>query len=195
MATQNAFGLRWLGVTKSGAPGYLNRYGKGSSDAQPIYMNDLLMKSAISVTDPEGGNPQPGCKAATVGTPGTGLWLGTSLNYGAASTATMHAVVDDPGALFVVQSDSSAAETIASVVGKNANLNVAAAGPVSLGSSTTKQSGMTLASSSITTTASKDVRITQFSPDNIFVNPDNAAYPILEIQIVLHQFAGQSAGV
>lgn len=194
MATQNAFGLRWLGFTLSGAPAMVNRYGKPSTDAQPIYMNDVLMKVASSVADPEGGNPMPACKAGTVGTPGASLWLGTSLNYGAASTATAHAVIDDPTAIFIAQCDDSSAETIANKVGKNANLVVASGGPVSLGSATTKQSGMVINHTTIATTASLDLRLLAFW-DNAVVNPDNAAYPIFEVQIVLHQYAGQSAGV
>jgi hypothetical protein len=190
MATQNAFGLRWTGFTRHGAPAYLNQYAKLASDAQAIFMNDLLMKVANSVANPEGGNPIPACKSAATGTPGTGLWLGTSLNYGAASTATQHLVVDDPMAVFLVQSDSSTAKTVANQVGKNANIVVSGAG-----STTTKQSGMVLNGSSVATTSGLDVRIVGWW-NNLAVNPDNAAYPILEVTIALHQHLNSStAGV
>ncbi len=189
MAVQNAFGLRWLGITRTGAPGYTRQYGKVATDATAIFMSDVVMKTAASVADPAGGNPAPGCQSANHGVAGTGLWLGISLNYGAANLATMHYVVDQPDAVFLTQSDSATAETTAAIVGENANLNVSA-----LGNALTRQSQMTLNSASITGTAGKDVRILSLW-DNPVLNPDNAPYPILEVQIVLHQYAGQSAGV
>jgi len=194
MAVQNAFGLRWLGITKSGAPGYVTQYGKPAADTNPIYMNDVVMKTNTSAADPAGGNPAPGCKGGNLGTSGTGLWLGTSLNYGAASTLTMHSVIDDPGAIFLVQSDDSSTETTAALAGDNANLNVSGSSHAQLGPQGNLQSGMTLKSSTIATTAGLDVRILGFF-NNLVVNPDAAAYPILEVQIVLHQYAGSSAGV
>jgi hypothetical protein len=189
MAQQGAFGLRWLGVTKSGAPGYTSEYGKTSTDAIAIFMNDVVMKTAASVPSPSGGNPAPGCQSAAHGTAGTGLWLGVSLNYAPANQASMHYVIDDPTAIFVTQTDSAAAETTAAIVGDNANLNVSAAG-----NALTRMSGMTLNSASITTLAGKDVRILGLW-DNPVMNPDNAPYPIVEVEIVLHQYAGQSVGV
>jgi hypothetical protein len=194
MATQNAFGLRWLGINKQGAPGFLTQYGKPASDTNPIYMNDVVMKTSTSAADPAGGNPAPGCQGGNLGTAGTGPWLGTSLNFGAANTLTMHSVVDDPNAIFLTQSDSAAAETTTAIVGMNANLNVSGGAHAQLGNALTKQSGMSLSSASITTTASKDVRILGLF-DNPAVNPDNAAYPILEVQIVLHQYNPGTVGV
>lgn len=195
MAVQGAVtGFRPLMTTLGGAPCRLAQYGKPASDANPIYLFDLVQKAASSVADPAGGNPAPGCRGANLGTAGTGLWLGTSLNFGAASTATMQTVVDDPGALFLAQSDSASAQTTAAIVGKNTNFNVSGGSNAQLGNALTKQSGMTVKSSTIATTASLDGRILGFW-DNPSINPDNAAYPILEVLIVLHQYAGQSAGV
>ena len=194
MAAQNTVcGLRPLMQNIHGSPSRIKMYGKPSTDSNPIYMFDVVMKVASSVPAIDGGNPVPSCKGGNLGTAGTGLWLGSSLNYGAASTATMQMVVDDPDAIFLVQSDSSAAEKIADLAGKNSNLNVSGAGNAQLGPIGNNQSGMTLHSAGIETNASQDVRILDFwdSP----ANPDNAAYPILEVEIVLHQYAGQSAGV
>jgi hypothetical protein len=190
MAAQNAFGLRWMGFSLSGAPIGVQSYGKPSSDGTAIFMGDVLMKVASSVTNPAGGNPMPSCKTAVGnGTPGTGLWLGVSLNYGAASAATEQLVIDDPSALFYAQCDDSAAETIASKVGKNANFVLTA------GNATTKQSQVVIDHTTIATTSTRDVRIRQFV-NNVGVNPDNAAYPIFEVEIVLHQFANkQTTGV
>lgn len=195
MANQNSvFGLRWLGINFNGSPSRMKQYGKPSSDTNQIYMNDLVMKTATSATDPAGGVSVPGCKGGNLGTAGTGLWLGTSLNYGAASTNTMHSVIDDPSAIFLCQSDSSSAETVAALAGDNANLNVSGASHAQLGPQGNLQSGMTLNHSSIATTAGLDVRILEFW-NNPALNPDNAAYPILEVQIVLHQYAGSTTGV
>jgi hypothetical protein len=189
MATQNSFGLRWMGQSLNGAPGVVSRYGKPASDANAVWMGDVVMKVASSVPDPEGGNPMPALKSANNGgTPGTGLWLGVSLNYGQASTATAHAVIDDPNALFLAQCDDPAVETIAAKVGKNANFKFNA------GSATTKQSGHVIDNTMIATASGRDVRIHAFL-DNP-VNPDNAAYPIFEVEIVLHQFGNkQTTGV
>lgn len=189
-------GLWPTGQTKGGAPLSVVQYGKPSSDTNVIYPFDLVQKTASSVPDPNGfgSNPAPGCRGANLGTAGTGLWLGVSLNYGAASANTMHTVIDDPFAVFLVQSDSATAQTVAALVGKNANINVSGAANAQLGNPLSKQSGMTLNSASIATTASKDVRILGFW-NNTTSNPDNAAFPILEVEIVLHQYKGQSAGV
>jgi len=195
MATQNLVcGLRPLMQGIQGNPSRVAAYAKPASDTNPIYMFDLVMRvSATSVQPPEGGNPLLGIQGGNKGTAGTGLWLGPSLNYGAASTLTVHSVVDDPDAIFLVQSDSSSAQTIASLGTKNANLNVSGAANAQLGPIGNLQSGMTLKSSTVATTAGLDVRILNLW-DSPF-NPDNAKYPILEVNIVLHQFKGQSVGV
>lgn len=196
MATQNAMtGFRPTLITATGAPGRWRKYGKPSSDSNPIYQYDLVMKVASSVPSDEGGNPVPSIKGANLGTAGTGLWLGSSLGAGAASKATMHFVSDEAGMIYTAQSDSASAETIAALVGKNTNFNVsggsnAQLGPIPAGS---LMSGMTVKSSTIATTAGLDGRILGFLDTS--GNPDNAVYPVLEVQIVLHQYAGQSAGV
>lgn len=191
MATQGLeYGLRPL-YRLNGGPTALRPYGKPSTDANPIYIYDMVQKVASSVSNPEGGNPLPSIGGGNLGTAGTGLWLGSTLSSGAASTATRHLVADDPDMIFVTQSDSSSAETIADLVGKNANMKVDDdGGNAQLGPTGRLRSGMVLKSSTITTTTGKDVRILGFhnTPDN----PDNAPYPLLEVQIVLHLFEQQA---
>jgi hypothetical protein len=194
MAVQNMVnGLVPLMTTLGGAPARLMQYGKPVGDSNPIYMNDVVQRVHSSVVDPAGGNPAPSIRGGNLGTSGTGLWLGSSLNNGAASTLSMHLVCDDPGAIFLIQSDSSSAETVANIAGRNADLNVSGGSNAQLGPIANLQSGMTLKSSTIATTTGLDLRILDLlnSPQN----PDNAAYPILEVTIVLHQYAGSTTAV
>lgn len=190
MSTQGlVYGLQPL-YQFNGGPTTLRLYGKPSSDANPIYMFDLTQKVLSSVPNPEGGNPVGSCRGANLGTAGTGLWLGPSMNYGAASTASIHYVADDPNQIFLVQSDKSTAATIATIVGRNANMAVSGGSNAQLGPKGNLLSGMVLHDSTIATTSGLDVRILGWL--NRGDNPDNAAYPLLEVQIVLHQYDQQA---
>jgi hypothetical protein len=167
-----------------------NVYAKPASDANPIFMFDIVQKTATSSARPEGGQPAPGCRGGNLGTAGTGLWLGASLNHGAASTLTKHVVADDPKTVFLAQSDKATAATIAAVVGKNANMVVSGGSNAQLGPKGNLQSGMVLNDATVATTTGLDVRILRWlnSPEN----PDSAAFPLLEVMIVLHQYEQQA---
>lgn len=191
MAVQSTVcGLRPMMQNIHGGLSRLKMYGKVAGDSNPIYMFDVVQTvTDASVPKPDGGNPVKAIAGGNLGTAGTGLWLGSSLNYGAASTATMHLVCDDPDAIFLAQSAKSTAATVAATSGLNANLVVSGGSNAQLGPIGNLQSGMTVSATTATTTG-LDVRILDWfdSP----ANPDNAAYPIFEIEIVLHQLGGEA---
>jgi hypothetical protein len=183
----NLFGFKAIS-RDSGGPILTHQYGKAATGSTTaIFMNDLVIKYAASVADPTGlGNPMPGIASAQGATPGTTLLLGASLNYGAASTATAHYVVDSIDAIFIGAVDGSLAVTTASHVGKNANIKNSA------GSTTTKQSGMGVDNTTIATNAGLDLRILRVS--NIVPNAEGAN-AIVEVSILKHALAEGSAGL
>lgn len=64
-------------------------------------------------------------------TPGTTLWSGVALNFGAASKATTHIVIVSPNAVFEAQDDDTVTGILEVDMGLNANL-VATAGDATL---------------------------------------------------------------
>ena len=188
MANPNSpFGFRPLMTTLNGAPIQIREYGKAAGESTAIFMNDIVMKSAASVTSQTGaGTPRPAVKSATNGSPGTTLWQGVSLNYGAASTLTYQYLVDEITALFTAQVDGSLSVTSASHVGKNANLKYAA------GSATSKQSLMVVDNTTINTTAGLDLRIVDLSQASPNAEGANA---IVVVTIQKHEFGQNVAGV
>lgn len=182
----NLFGFRPLN-RDSGGPFFSREYGKPASDTVAIFMNDLVLKAALSVASPTGlGNPVPGCKSAQAATPGTSLYQGSSINFGAASTLTTHLVVDSIDTTFIAQVDGALAVTTASHVGKNANV------AIGTGNALTKQSTFGVANGSIATTAGLDLRILRVC--NISPNAEGAN-AIVEVTILKSEFAQGSAGV
>jgi hypothetical protein len=176
-------GLRPMLMNVGGGPSRIQHYGKAAADSHAIYLFDVVRKAATSVANPEGGNPLPGIQYGGSGTPGTGLWLGSTLGYGIASTDTVHPVCDDSDAIFLAQLSGSTAKTVANTAGKTANFTFATGG-----STTTKQSGHQIDVTTVNTTSGQDIRILNLldSP----ATPDNVGGAILEIQIVLHQYGG-----
>lgn len=189
MANNNfPHGFRPLMVDTAGAPVGVREYAKPSSDTNAIFSFDFVRKIASSQSVEGQPIPTPSIQTyatGTVGASGT-LILGSSLNYGAASFATWHTVVDDPAAIFEAQCDSTTSITVASDAGKNANTNNAAQ------TSGTLISAMQVLSSSIATTANLDVRIL-----DLYRNISNAegANAIVEVFILRHAYAPGSAGV
>jgi len=182
----NLFGFRAIS-RDSGGPIATRQYGKAAANTKAIFMADLVIKAATSVADPTGaGNPAPGVTSAQDATPGTSLYLGASINYGAASTATMQYVVDSPDALYIAQVDGTLAVTTASHVGKNANVKTGT------GNALTKQSTMGVDNTSIATTAGLDLRIMKVS--NLVPNAEGAN-AIVEVVIIKHSIAEGVAGV
>lgn len=191
MANVNApFGFRPMLYNMDGGPSRVTQYCKPASDGQAIFMNDIVSKVAASGVPLEGGSPQPGCQSGYSGTPGTTLWLGASLNYGAASTLTFHSIVDSISAVYTAQTSGSTAKTEANAAGKNANINIGTAGQTAVA----HLSGMQIDVASIATTAGLDLRlVTELNQGQL--NADNAANEIFEVIILKHQYAQGSAGV
>jgi hypothetical protein len=179
-------GFRPVMVDTAGAPVGVREYAKPASDSSAIFTYDLVTKAAVSQTVEGQTIPTPGIKTFSEGTPGTTLILGSSLNYGAPSTISYHTVIDDPTAIFAAQCDGTTSITVASAVGKNANVNNTAQTNGLL------QSAMQVSSSSIATTAGLDLRIQDLGRALTNVEGANA---IVEVIILKHQFAYGSAGV
>jgi hypothetical protein len=190
MANVNApFGFRPMLFNADGGPSRITQYAKPAADSQAIFMNDLVFKAATSGVPLEGGLPQPGCTSAYSGTPGTTLWLGSSLNYGIASTLTFQSIVDSPTAVYIAQLSGSTVKTEANAAGKNANISIATAGSTVVA----KLSGMQIDVATIATTAALDLRlVTEYGGQP---NQDNLANTIFEVLIMKHAYAQGSAGV
>lgn len=181
MANPNSpFGFRPV-VRMGGSPFSVQEYGKAAADANAIYGFDLVGHLTGGTPFPMPENPTFNLSRIQAGsqlTPGTSLWLGASLTYGAASTGTVHPVCDEIDCIFIAQCSGVTSITTASHVGKNANVNVGTAG-----SPTTKQSGQQVDSSTIATTSSLDLRI-----NRIYMSTANAegANAIVEVTINKH---------
>lgn len=189
MANNNfPHGFKPLMVDTAGAPVGVRQYAKAAADSAAIYAFDLLMKHATSQVVEGAQIPTPGCETYAQGTPGTTLILGSSLNFGAASTISYHTVVDDPNALFEAQTTGGTSITVASSVGKNCNVDNTAQTSGTLISAM----GIKDASSGIATTAGLDLRLL-----DLYRSLTNAegAYAILEVLILKHAYAPGSAGV
>ena len=182
----NLFGFKPIG-RDSGGPIFSRQYGKASADSKAIFMSDMVLKAATSVPDPTGvGNPMPGITSGQNATPGTSLYQGVSINYGAASAATPHYVVDEIDVIFIAQVDGSLSVTTASQVGKNANV------VLGTGNALTKQSTMGVNNTTIATTAGEDLRIIRVS--NIVPNAEGAN-AIVEVIILKHELGQGTAGI
>jgi|SRR5947209_14897446 len=189
MANPNSpFGFRPLMTTLGGAPCRVAQYGKPVGDSNAIFMYDLVQGVASSCAAEGGaGNPIRSIKTGYQSTPGTSLYTGVSLNYGAASLLTYHTVLDSIDALFEAQVKTGTVVSVASHVGKNANYSTTTAG-----STTTKLSGLTVDGATIATTATLDLKIMQLSMKSPNAEGDSA---IVEVIINKHQFAEGAAGL
>jgi hypothetical protein len=182
----NLFGFRPIN-RDSGGPFFTRQYGKAVGDSTAIFMNDLVMKAATSVPDPTGqGNPAPGVTSAQNATPGTSLYLGSNISFGAASTATMQYITDAIDTIYIAQMQTGLVTTTAADAGKNANLLSGT------GNATTKQSTMGIAEASVATTAGLDMRLIRVS--NISPNAEGS-YAIFEVMILKHELGQGTAGV
>jgi hypothetical protein len=152
-------------------------------------MFDVVNKvtGGVTLTESPTGYKAPTIQTGYQGTPGTTLWQGVSINFGAASTATFHSVTDEPDVIYIAQTKTGTTISTASHVGKNANISLTTAG-----STTTKQSGMTVDGATIATTSSLDLRIRQVAMITPNAEGDSA---ILEVTINKHELGQQTAGV
>jgi len=101
-----------------GGPISAQQYSKGTAHTQAIFVGDILAKAATSLAASDAGLPVPGCTSLQNGTPGTTLWLGSSIDYGAAATNTYHWVFDTPDTIFIGQSSDNTSMTNANHAGK-----------------------------------------------------------------------------
>jgi hypothetical protein len=184
----NPFGFRPI-IRLGGSPFSVTEYGKPVGDGNAIYAFDLVgYNTGTAGTLPENTNFKlPIVQTGYQLTPGTSLWLGAVLAYGAASTATVHPVVDQPDVLYIAQLKTGTTYSTSSHAHKNANVSQTTAG-----SATTKQSGLAIDGATIATTSSLDLRIR-----GLFMSPPNAEgdSAILEVTINKHALGLQTAGV
>jgi hypothetical protein len=165
----NPHGLRCIG-TMHGGPPETDQFSKVVGYGTAIFRGDAVNQVADGSIEASA-------------TPGTTLYSGVALNYGAASTATDHGVIVDPFAIFEAQADGALA---AADMGLNANLVLTA------GSATTKISKHQINSATENTTATLDVKLRKKLnvPDNEW-----GAYVRIEIVFNKHRAAFAVAGV
>lgn len=179
--TNSPFGFRPI-VRIGGGPFSVVEYGKAAADANVIYAFDLVGHLTGGTPFPVPENPNFNLSRIQAGsqlTPGTSLWLGASLTYGAASVGTIHPVADQIDAIFLAQAYGATSMTTAVAAGQNANVKYVA------GSATTKQSAMQVDSTTVLTTSSLDLRIRQVAMLSPNLEGVNA---ILEVTINKHAF-------
>lgn len=175
----SCFGFRPI-IRMGGAPFSVTEYGKAAADANAIYAFDLVghLTGGTPFPMPENGNfnlsrIQDGSQL----TPGTSLWLGASLTYGAASTGTVHPVTDEIDVVYMARCYGSVGATTATGAGLNANVKLVT------GSSTTKMSLSGVDDSGIATTSSLDLRIQKISTISPNLEGVNA---VVEVTINKH---------
>jgi hypothetical protein len=177
------FGLRPVSRA-GGAPFSVTEYGKLAADAQAIFVGDLVGRATGSVAMPE--LPTDLLPVIVGGyavlTPGTSFYVGSSLAYGAASTASVHPVTDETDVIYLVQAKTGTTISTGSHAGRCGNYDTSVPG-----STSTKQSGMAIDLSSLGTT--KDLKVTDVS--RIVPNAEGAN-AIVEVIINRHYY---TAGV
>ena len=189
MANNNSpFGFRPT-IRAGGAPFSVTEYGKPSGDSHAIFMFDLAIYNTLeSMALPESpqGYNLPNAQTAYQATAGTSLYLGASLAYGAASTASVHPVTDEIDVIYLAQCKTGTTISTSSHVGLNANISLTTAG-----STVTKQSGLAVDGGTINTTSTLDLNILKVAMISPNAEGDSA---ILEVRINKHQFAQGTAG-
>lgn len=166
----NPHGLRSLGITLSGGCLSIENFSKVVGYGTAIFRNDAVNRVADGSIEASA-------------TPGTTLYSGVALNYGAASTATEHSVIVNPDALFEAQADGS---LVAADMGLNANLVLTA------GNATTKISKHQINSATEDVTNTLDVHLLK-----LLDAPDNEAGNYARIEIVFnkHRMNPSAVGV
>jgi len=150
----NPFGFRPV-IRQGGSPFSVREYAKQATDTNPIWAFDLVGKITGGTTPPLPENPNytlARIQDGAVLTPGTSLWLGSSLSYGAASVATVHPITEEIDCIYIAQVSGAGAVTNANAAGLNANVLP------STGNNLTKMSAMQVNGAGIATTAGRDLR-------------------------------------
>jgi hypothetical protein len=147
---------------------------KDASEAAAIFQWDAINREAD-------GNIE-----ANSATPGTTLYSGVSLNYGALSTLTYHTCVVSPDAVFEAQDNNDTDGFTAADMGLNVNIELNA------GSTTTLISGHELDESTATTTSTLDMHML-----DLLNVPDNAPTGWSRVEVVFnkHRMNPAVAGV
>lgn len=186
MANPNTpFGFRPV-IRSGGSPFSVREF--GHNDANPIFAFDLVGKITGGTLPTLPENPTytlPRIQSGTALTPGTSLWLGASLSYGAGSAQTVHAVTDEVDCIYIAQTSGAAAVTNANAAGLNGNVTNTA------GSTLTKMSAMQINQASIAVTAGLDLRVLRVAMITGNVEGANA---IVECMISKHANAPGAAG-
>jgi hypothetical protein len=165
-------GLREVG-TVYGGPSEVEEFAKVVGYGTAIFIGDAVNRVADGSIEASA-------------TPGTTLYSGVALNYGAVSTATTHQVIVSQGTIFEAQ-DNNATDGIAAVdLGLNANLQLNA------GSTTTQLSGHEINETGIDTTNTLDVHLRRLYPISGNVH---GAWARIEIQFNMHRMGTTSVGV
>jgi|GEM_PF-2513346 len=171
----NPHGLQPLMRTLSGGVPMVEEYIKASGTAYPIYQWDAVaLDSNFRLI------------SSTGITPGSTLYSGVSLNYGAASTQTRHLVMTSADAIYQCQDNNDTNGIAETDLGLNANLELNA------GNALTKISGHEIDESTINTTATLDVKLLGLlkTPDNEF-----GSWCRVEIMFNKHRMNPGVAGV
>ena len=179
MANINApFGFRPTMRTLTGGSGSIIPAHKLAGDGTALYINDAVTQAAS-------GTKSSRCIKAASGA-GTAVVLGVNLIYGAALTATDHAMVLAAGAIFVAQLDGSADGFTIAKAQYNANLAFTA------GDANTKVSKHSLVESTIASTNTLDAHMRGLYPA-----PDNAAAQYARVYMSFNNLvdADQKAGI
>lgn len=170
-----------------GGPISAQQYSKGTAHTQAIFVGDILAKAATSLAASDAGLPVPGCTSLQNGTPGTTLWLGSSIDYGAAATNTYHWVFDTPDTIFIGQSSDNTSMTNANHAGKLVPFTTGS------GNATTLKSTMGFTGASAgTSTAGMDAKILRVHNR---VGNAEGAYAVCEVFIMKHFYAQGAVGV
>jgi hypothetical protein len=167
----NPHGLMSLGLTLGGGAIFIEEFQKAVGYATALFRQDAV-------------NRVSGGAIEASATPGTTLYSGVVMNRGAASTASSHAVIVNPDALYEAQ--CGVAGLLVTDMGVNANLLLSA------GNATTGASGHIINTTGIAVTATLDVKLLQ-----LFNISGNAYGPYARIEVMFnkHRMAPASVGV
>jgi hypothetical protein len=169
-----------------GGPLAPQMYCKVAAHTQALFCGDIVSKAAVSAPAHDSGINVQGCTSLQNGTPGTTLWLGSNLNYGAPATISFHWVFDTPDTVYIGQSSDNTSLTNAADAGKDAPFTTGA------GNATTQKSTMGFTGGSVGTGISGcDIRLLR-----LFQKVGNAegAYAIFEVMLLKSAKAQGSAG-
>jgi hypothetical protein len=129
----------------------------------------------------------PGVQTGYQAVPGTSLFLGASIAYGAAGLLSLHPVCDEIDVVYIAQAKTGVNITTAADAGMNANVSLTLPGNLN-----TKMSQMAVDSATIATTATLDLRILRVAMILPNAEGDSA---ILEVQINKPQLGPQTLGI